>query len=237
MKVFSFGSLVLGLLVGSASLHAEAAKVLPASSQPAVSISIAEIVKMHDTGVKEDVLKEYIKSSETIFQPRADDIIYLHDHGISSDVITAMIQRSAELRKNLPPAQVAAQPPIVMPAPQSPAPVQQGPVIVTQPPVQYPVVTPVYNYAEPYPVYIYPSYSYYPRYWSSWSFGSPYWHRPLYTHYGWYGRPGWSGHSYSHVNVHFGGSHAWGRPSVGFHGGFHGSSGGFRGGHGHVGHR
>src|SRR5437588_12507255 len=66
-------------------------KPLPATLHP--SGPLAEVLKLADSGVDENVLLAFITNSESTFNLNADEIIYLNDLGISSKVIGAIMQR------------------------------------------------------------------------------------------------------------------------------------------------
>ena len=56
-----------------------------------LSPAIAELVKLAQSNVSEDVILAYIANAETDFNPSADEILYLKDLGMSDRVITAVI--------------------------------------------------------------------------------------------------------------------------------------------------
>jgi len=140
-------SLCLSAISLSAADPVDASKVSP---------GIAQVVKMHDAGVADDVLFAYVRET-AIPKPSAEEVLYLTEKGIPKDVIVTLLskkvwsdtpapqsqpQAAIEPHNNtLPPAVANAQP-----ATQS--------VVVQQP---APTVTYV---GAPY----YPYYSYYPSY-------------------------------------------------------------------------
>jgi hypothetical protein len=69
--------------------------VPPAPLSIKVSPGLAEIIKMVQAGVREEVLLAYIVNSTNIFNVGADEIVYLNDLGVSSSVITTLIQHDA----------------------------------------------------------------------------------------------------------------------------------------------
>ncbi len=69
----------------------------------------AEVVKMANSGVHEDVILTYVNLSSTVFNLSADEIIYLKDIGVSSSVISAMLKRDDEVRQELARANAAPQ--------------------------------------------------------------------------------------------------------------------------------
>src|SRR4051794_33648540 len=56
-----------------------------------LSSSVAEVIKLSESGTGEEVVLAYIQNSSATFNLTADDILYLRDIGISSTVISAMI--------------------------------------------------------------------------------------------------------------------------------------------------
>jgi hypothetical protein len=120
MKKWSWVGLVglvtLPLLLGYAQPPPPTA---PAASQadlpapPAVSPTVAEVVRLAESGVGEDVIMAYIQNSPGAFDLSADQILYVKDVGLSSQVITAMLNRDAALRSQ-------PQPPATQPLPGPP---------------------------------------------------------------------------------------------------------------------
>ena len=60
-----------------------------------VSPALAEIIKLAQAGVSEEVMLSYITNSSGVYRIGADEILYLNDLGVSTPVITALIQRDA----------------------------------------------------------------------------------------------------------------------------------------------
>jgi hypothetical protein len=91
------GALVLSAPVTSRAINsiAPAAQTLPATR---FSPGVADIVKLVDAKVEPEVIKTYIKSSPTAYNPSATEIIALRDKGAGSDVLTAMLERGGEVR-------------------------------------------------------------------------------------------------------------------------------------------
>lgn len=153
------------------------APVQTPETMPELSPEIAEVVKLAQSQVGDDVLLNYIASSQHAFNPSADELIFLADIGVSNDVINALIMKSPapeqlqaviESAQTEPPAaqqQVAAHsgapaagtPNVVIETPHAAAQqeqvVQEAPVqvvqetVVVQQPVQQQTV--VYEVAEP----------------------------------------------------------------------------------------
>ncbi len=63
--------------------------VLPVDLSPAV----AEIAKLVQSHVSDDVILSYIRNSGVIYKPTADEIVYLNDLGVSKQVLTELIER------------------------------------------------------------------------------------------------------------------------------------------------
>jgi hypothetical protein len=102
-----------------------------------LSPNVAEVVKLAESGVGEDVTLAYVHNSQAPFNLGAEDILYLKDVGISSSVLTAMLTRDTELRGQAPaPAPTfeqkayASTPPALAPVsvtPQAPPPTEAPP--------------------------------------------------------------------------------------------------------------
>lgn len=230
------------MLVWSASANASAQQAVAPATTWQNPPGLNEVVKMYDAKVDPEVIKAYLRNSQSICNLGATDIIALKDHGVPSEVIAAMLQRDGELRAQ---AMRAGQVPQTVAAPAYSA--------------QYPAaasttaVAPTYDYEPSYPLdytYGYPSYDYgYPSYGYSWYGGWPY-YWPGYS-LGFYGGRYYQGfHQFGHArSEHFGfngrggfavrgGTFGAGRvggrsfSSVGRGGGFHagGSFGGHSGG-------
>ncbi len=67
--------------------------VLPGSLK--LSPPLAEVVKLAQAGVSEEVLLSYIANSTNVFNVGADEIVYLNDLGVPSTVITTLIQHDS----------------------------------------------------------------------------------------------------------------------------------------------
>ena len=212
----------------------------PAAGASRYSGRINEVVALAQSGVDQNIVMSFIKTSPGPFQPSADEIIKLRDAGVSSDVITAMMQRGAELRDQAVASAAQAQQSYYAQSPTTyTQPTQAAPVQAQSWPPQYvdPTYYPSTYYSAPSTVtyiggsYGYPYNYYYPF---SYNYYRPY-YRPSYSYY----------HPYSYPRVGFnfrvgapfrGGFH--GNIGGGFHGGVHGG-GGFHGGggsHGGGGH-
>ncbi|MEN9574476.1 MAG: hypothetical protein RL514_2331 [Verrucomicrobiota bacterium] len=63
-----------------------------------VSPPIAEVARLHLSGLDESVVKAFVERSTNAVSPSADELIYLKDIGLSPRVITALIQQTARTR-------------------------------------------------------------------------------------------------------------------------------------------
>src|SRR6185312_14586038 len=74
---------------------------------------LAEIIRLSQAGVSEDVITNYINNVQYRFNLTAGDIIYLKDIGMPDSVVIAMQQRDTQLGATVstPPPQVAPAPP------------------------------------------------------------------------------------------------------------------------------
>ncbi|HEY1174110.1 MAG TPA: DUF6600 domain-containing protein [Verrucomicrobiae bacterium] len=136
----------------------EVKQQLPATI-PELSPGLAEIVRLAQAKVGEDVLLAYVERSTHAYNPSTEEIIYLHDLGVSDKVIAELVKRSPNPEKmaeakaavtkeplNIPEVKAPTAPaltPLVStnPAPATEVVVQQQPVVVQQPViVQQPVV-------------------------------------------------------------------------------------------------
>jgi hypothetical protein len=74
--------------------------VTTAAPPPTVALSgaAAEIVKLAQGGVSDEVMLSFIANSSNTFNLTSDGIIYLNDLGVSSSVVNAMIEQDRALR-------------------------------------------------------------------------------------------------------------------------------------------
>src|SRR5882762_1697113 len=75
-----------------------------------ISPAAAEVIRLAESGVGDDVVLAYIQNSQWTLNLGADDVLYLRDVGVSSVVITAMLNHDTTLR-NQPPANSNPVPP------------------------------------------------------------------------------------------------------------------------------
>lgn len=91
---------------------------LPADLSP----GLADVIKLVESNVGDDVVVGYIKNSGQIYKPTADEIVYLNDLGVSQDIISALMLNGQ-----------AGGAPAVASAPTQVAPAQQSQQIPTPP--------------------------------------------------------------------------------------------------------
>jgi hypothetical protein len=142
-----------------------------------LTYSAKEVVKLHQSGIGDEIVSSYISNSNVRYQLSVADIVYMHQLGIADPLISSMILHDQQLRNTTAPyvAQApapapAAQAPVAQPEPVAqPAPVQTVQPVSTvvvapaAPTVTY--VAPVYAapyyaypcYARPYPYYYGPA--------------------------------------------------------------------------------
>lgn len=75
--------------------------VRPDPSSANVSSPVAEIARLHQSGLDESVVKAFVEKSTNALNPTADELIFLKDIGVSPRVITAMIQQTAKVREQV----------------------------------------------------------------------------------------------------------------------------------------
>src|SRR5437762_14007814 len=63
-----------------------------------ISPAAADVIRLAESGVGDDVVLAYIQNSQSTFNLGADDVLYLRDVGVSSTVITAMLNHDTTLR-------------------------------------------------------------------------------------------------------------------------------------------
>jgi len=164
-----------------------------------VTPGVAQVLKLVQSGVADDVVVSYVENS-TLPKPTADDVIQLHGAGVSDRVLLALLSKKPAATV---PANNASEPAkgVESPAPAPP----QTTVYVQRSPEVYVQPAPAVTYA--------PTYYSYPYSYNYGSYGYPY--------YGYYRWPSVSlafgfGHGFGHhfPSQHFGGH-------GGHHGGLH----------------
>ena len=131
--------------------------VTQAAQRTKFTFGVDEVAKMYQRGVETDVIVNYIESSSVPYHPNAEEIVRLHDLGMPSQIITTLIRHGAKVQRE---ANAAYQQQTQQQAAAAANAVASSyPSSVAQPP---PVVTYTYPaYVDnPYPVYVYPGYSY-----------------------------------------------------------------------------
>ena len=96
MKIMSNGwaGLVVSLVF---SLQTGFSQTPAADSTVSLSAAAADVVKMAQGGVGDDVVLAYIQNSQAPFNLSADNVVYLGDIGFSPAVITAMLDHDKSL--------------------------------------------------------------------------------------------------------------------------------------------
>jgi hypothetical protein len=90
------------------------AKVISTPDTAAQSANLsgpaAEVAKLAQSGVDENVMLAYVNNSTSTFNLGSDQIIYLNDIGVPGNVVTAMMQHDQKLSASAPPPPAAAAP-------------------------------------------------------------------------------------------------------------------------------
>src|SRR5437764_4727840 len=73
---------------------AAGAAAVPANISPGA----ADVIRLAESGVGDDVVLAYIQNSQATFNLGADDLLYLRDVGLSSPVMTAMLNHDTAFR-------------------------------------------------------------------------------------------------------------------------------------------
>ncbi len=94
----------------------------PAAQGVSLDPSSAELVRLAQSGVDENVMLAYVNNSNQGFSLGPDQIIYLNDIGVPGSVVTAMIQRDQSLKIATAASPAAAPAQVYQPAPPPPAP-------------------------------------------------------------------------------------------------------------------
>jgi len=87
----------------AAAVVPDDAAALPPDISP--SSPVAQVIKLTQAGISEDVITAYVNNSTSLFNLNSDQIIYLKDIGVPDAVVQAMIQRDQTLQ-----AQMTSQP-------------------------------------------------------------------------------------------------------------------------------
>jgi hypothetical protein len=151
MKKTKLVGLIAAALIPLQTIYGQPAPASEASELPPqvqssaevpndLSPAAAEVVRLAESGVGDEVVTSYIQNSKSVFGLTADHILYLKDLGVSSESITAMLNHD----KGLPTSSAVAE--ASTPAPSAPS----APQLTSQP-VAAPVPAPV---ASPAPAYV-----------------------------------------------------------------------------------
>ena len=114
--------------------------------QPAVSPQTAEVLKLANSGVGDDVVLAYVKNSQARFNLSATDIVALKNGGVSEPIITAMLKRDKDLPPTPAPVvvspQVQSPPPISVPNPPTAATIPNAATVPDAPSISTAPLTP-----------------------------------------------------------------------------------------------
>lgn len=93
------------------------------ASAAAVEVTVDDIIKLHKEGLSADVIKSFIKSSETTFELTAEDVLKLKKAEVPEEVIKYMLDtKTAEKEKEIQEHQAAQpQPQAIVPPPYEPS--------------------------------------------------------------------------------------------------------------------
>ena len=155
-------------LFGAADTNAPAilGRIPPSSQTSTIVLSpgLAEVVKLAQAGVSEEVIMAYVERYDGRFEVGADQILYLNDLGLSSTIIATLLKHDDSAVAQVPPTNVA--PALgqkqtvsnlpVTPAPQKP--VAEGPALVqtsVAPPPTSTEVSYFYDTLSPYGSWVY----------------------------------------------------------------------------------
>jgi Family of unknown function (DUF6600) len=116
-----------------------------------VSPAAADVLRLAESGVDDDVVLAYIQNSQALFNLGADDVLYLRDLGVSSVVITAMLNHDTTLRNQPPENPNPVPPATVQEPPPQPVPQEEPPAYSSAPP---PDVNYFYNDLAPYGTWV-----------------------------------------------------------------------------------
>jgi hypothetical protein len=87
-----------GAVVTTPAAPAARQNKAPEPTTGTLTTGVEAILKMVDAGVSKDVIKTYIESSPTAYNPSATDLIALKEHAVPDDLTTALLKRGAEIR-------------------------------------------------------------------------------------------------------------------------------------------
>jgi hypothetical protein len=128
--------------------EATSGPTLPSDLSP----GLAEIIKLAQAHVDEDVILAYVKNSHQVFSPTADEILYLSDLGLSQNVIGAIVKTATPAAPAQSPQEIAAEPaPALAPAPASPP---AAPLAAASQPDSAPSAGAFYNDLAPYGTWV-----------------------------------------------------------------------------------
>src|SRR5258707_5802634 len=97
-----------------------AAGAVPADISP----SAAEVIRLAESGVGDEVVVAYIQNSQASFYLSADHVLYLKDLGLSPQVLSAMLSHDSVMRSQAQSYPSPTQPSVAPPPPQTEVPPQ-----------------------------------------------------------------------------------------------------------------
>jgi hypothetical protein len=142
-------------------LEAAPGQVVSTVTPPPQSVNIsgpaAEIAKLAQAGLEENVMLSYVMNCPHTFNLSSDAIIYLNDIGVSSTVVTAMIQHDQSIRESSADSSASPNQPVQSPESPGPSPAPNAP---TETAVPQPSPPEVIDNGQP-PTQVNGSYSYF----------------------------------------------------------------------------
>jgi hypothetical protein len=173
---------------------AKSDSVSQADSPPKLPYGVAEVLKLSQAHVSEDVISAYVQNSGTVYNLGLSDIVYLEKQGVSERIVNQMLeQRNKLAAASAPPSAAVApsQPVYAYTAAPTTAPSS------TAPAATYVPSSSTYVTSDPAPAYPYYGYGpyYYGPYYGGY-YGYPYFGFGFggYGRYGYYG--GYRGYGY-----------------------------------------
>ncbi len=138
------------------------------SPAPTLPYGVADVLKLSQAQVSEDVVLNYIQNSGTIYNLGPREIVFLRSQGVSDRVVNAMLDQKRKVTETAAAAAPNPGPTPVLSAPAAPDYSQVAPQPAPAPSTVYtippPTVSyPYYNYYYSYPYYA-PYGYYYPSY-------------------------------------------------------------------------
>jgi len=73
--------------------------LVSSSAVTAAEVTVDDVIKLHKEGLSGDVIKSFIKNSETVFELNAEDLLKLKKAGVSEEVIKYMLETKAAAKE------------------------------------------------------------------------------------------------------------------------------------------